>query len=155
MSNIDKHIGKRLFSRRGLLCLTRKDLGDRVGVSPQQIQKYESGNSSLKASKLIAIADALDIDPSYFFMDFLKDEYKPNDNVTGQNSTPNNNGILENVNNIMNSEETMRLFNLYYRIKDETVREKFLDFLDGITKTNAVASRKTNYTHKFEDQPQG
>jgi transcriptional regulator with XRE-family HTH domain len=67
MSNIDKHIGNRIKLQRKLLGLSREKLGNHIGLSSQQIQKYEAGISAVKPSTLFKIAEILSLDPNYFF----------------------------------------------------------------------------------------
>lgn len=64
---VDAHVGHRLRIRRVLLGLDQGTLGARVGVSPQQIQKYESGYNRISASRLYDLAHALRVSLDYFF----------------------------------------------------------------------------------------
>lgn len=64
---IDKHVGIRMRLRRHMLKLSQERLGELIGVTFQQIQKYEKGLNRVGASRLKSIADALKIDVSYFF----------------------------------------------------------------------------------------
>lgn len=66
-STIDEHIGARIRSRRRALDLTQDDLAGRIGVTAQQIHKYESGANRVAASKLFEIATALAMPMSAFF----------------------------------------------------------------------------------------
>ena len=59
-AEIDLHLGRRLRRRRRLLGLTQQQLGDRVGVRFQQIQKYECGANRLSAARLWELAEALE-----------------------------------------------------------------------------------------------
>lgn len=63
----DKHIGNRIKEIRQLQGMTLSDLGERVGVSSQQIQKYESGDSKISTDKLYKVADALEVRITSFF----------------------------------------------------------------------------------------
>ena len=66
---IDLHVGQRLRQRRCLLGLTQQRLAAAVGIKFQQIQKYESGANRVSASRLWALAQALQTPVSYFFED--------------------------------------------------------------------------------------
>jgi transcriptional regulator with XRE-family HTH domain len=61
------HIAKRLRSRRKHLGLTQHQIGDRVGVRFQQIQKYECAACRVSASRLWSLAEALQVTTGYFF----------------------------------------------------------------------------------------
>lgn len=66
---IDVHVGKRVRTRRMLIGLSQEKLGDALGVTFQQVQKYEKGSNRISASRLQGIARLLDVPVAYFFED--------------------------------------------------------------------------------------
>jgi transcriptional regulator with XRE-family HTH domain len=68
---VDIHVGERIRSRRHLLGLTQQALGKALGLTSQQMYKYESASNRVSASRLFAIAKVLDVPVSYFFADLL------------------------------------------------------------------------------------
>ena len=66
---VDMHAGEQVRLRRKLLGMTQTDLGDAIGLTFQQIQKYEQGANRIGASRLLALARALDVSIDYFFED--------------------------------------------------------------------------------------
>lgn len=66
-NEIDAHVGRRLRQRRWMLGLTQQQLGDRVGIKFQQVQKYETGQNRISASRLWELSRATDVEISYFF----------------------------------------------------------------------------------------
>jgi transcriptional regulator with XRE-family HTH domain len=76
MEEVNLHLGKRLHRRRRMLGLTQHQVAVRVGVRFQQIQKYECGASSIGASRLYSLAQALDVPITYFY-DGLSGEGAP------------------------------------------------------------------------------
>ena len=64
---VDVHVGKRVRHRRWMLGVTQQQLGEKVGIKFQQIQKYETGMNRISASRLWDIAAALDVQVSFFF----------------------------------------------------------------------------------------
>lgn len=66
---IDVHIGRRIRSRRRLLGMNQSELARRIGVTFQQVHKYETGQSSITAARLYAIATALGVTFDYFYDD--------------------------------------------------------------------------------------
>lgn len=68
---VDFHVGSRVRSRRTLLGLSQSDLADALGISFQQIQKYEKGTNRISSSRLHQIAAVLKVTPPYFFEDPL------------------------------------------------------------------------------------
>ena len=63
----DEHVGQRLKSRRAAMGLTQTDVAERLGISFQQVQKYELGRNRISASKLHDIARFLNVNVGYFF----------------------------------------------------------------------------------------
>ena len=66
---IDVHVGSRLKLRRTMMGMTQEKLGDRLGVTFQQIQKYEKGTNRIGASRLQEISEILEAPVSFFFED--------------------------------------------------------------------------------------
>ena len=64
---VDVHVGKRIRQRRWLTGMTQQQLAQKVGIKFQQIQKYETGANRVSASRLWDIADALEVQVSFFF----------------------------------------------------------------------------------------
>lgn len=69
-SEIDLHIGRRLRRRRRVLGLTQQQLGERLNIRFQQVQKYECGANRISAARLWYLAKALEIDLAYFYDGF-------------------------------------------------------------------------------------
>jgi len=65
--SVDIHVGKRMRQRREMRGLPQKGLARQLGISFQQVQKYESGANRISASKLWQLCGALDVEPGYFF----------------------------------------------------------------------------------------
>jgi transcriptional regulator with XRE-family HTH domain len=66
---IDKHLGGRIRQRRIMLGMTQQQLGEMIGVTYQQVHKYEGGVNSISAGKLFEVALALSAPLSYFYED--------------------------------------------------------------------------------------
>ena len=64
---VDVHVGQRVRQRRWMVGMTQQQLGNKVGIKFQQIQKYETGTNRISASRLWDIADALEVNVSFFF----------------------------------------------------------------------------------------
>jgi transcriptional regulator with XRE-family HTH domain len=64
---IDRYVGSRVRTRRLLIGMTQERLGNVLGLTFQQVQKYEKGSNRIGASRLQQIADALKVRTSYFF----------------------------------------------------------------------------------------
>ncbi len=66
---LDKRIGKKIKARRIFLGISRQVLAEKIGVKQQQLQKYESGMNRISASRLYALAEALNVTVSFFYDD--------------------------------------------------------------------------------------
>lgn len=64
---VDVHVGTRLRIRRQVLKMSQEKLGDKLGVTFQQVQKYERGSNRVGASRLWKISQVLDVPVNYFF----------------------------------------------------------------------------------------
>jgi len=64
---IDAHVGNRIRVRRTFLRLSQEKLGEHIGVTFQQVQKYEKGANRIGAGQLLEIAKLLQVEPNYFF----------------------------------------------------------------------------------------
>lgn len=63
----NKQVGAKVRGRRLLLGMSQRQLGDAIGLTYQQIQKYENGTNRIDASRLAALGEALDVQPEWFF----------------------------------------------------------------------------------------
>lgn len=70
---IDAHVGARICARRRLLQLSQKEMADALGITFQQVQKYEKGVNRIGAGRLFNIAQLLGVDVDYFFDDVKPD----------------------------------------------------------------------------------
>ena len=71
-SDVDAHVGRRVRERRATLGMSQGKLANALGISFQQIQKYEVGMDRVMASRLWDIAEALEVDVTYFFESIQK-----------------------------------------------------------------------------------
>lgn len=72
---IDEHVGSRICARRKLLQLSQKELADQLGITFQQVQKYEKGVNRIGAGRLYSIANILGVDIDYFYNDINSETY--------------------------------------------------------------------------------
>ena len=64
---IDKHVGSRVRMRRMMLAMSQEKLGDALGLTFQQVQKYEKGTNRIGSSRMTQIANILKVPPTFFF----------------------------------------------------------------------------------------
>ncbi len=110
---VDVHVGKRIRQRRWLVGMTQQKLAECVGIKFQQIQKYETGANRVSASRLWDIADALEVDVSFFF-EGLKESAEADE--APQSKVPAD---------MMGDKEAMDLVRSYYAIPENQRRRLF------------------------------
>lgn len=108
---VDVHVGKRIRHRRWLAGMTQQQLAQSVGIKFQQIQKYETGANRVSASRLWDIADALDVEVSFFF-EGLETEDAPQESG----------GVPA---DILGDKEALELVRSYYSIPENQRRRLF------------------------------
>lgn len=134
-SPIDAHVGARVRLRRTLLGMSQEKLGDALGLTFQQVQKYERGVNRIGASRLFDLARVLDV-PIGFFFDDLPPEMGGNAAVR---SRPALFGFAETSDGLedenMNKRETLELVRAYYRINEAGVRKRVFDLIKSLAPT--------------------
>ncbi len=101
---IDVHVGARVRLRRNLLGMSQTQLGESLGLTFQQIQKYERGVNRVSASRLYQMSHILDVPVSFFF--------------DGRDGEPN----VQLPEGILLKRETLEFVRAYYRISDRVMR---------------------------------
>ncbi|EJF82702.1 hypothetical protein MCU_01343 [Bartonella elizabethae Re6043vi] len=75
--NIDLLVGKKIRLKRKMLKMSQKTLGDALGISFQQIQKYENGLNRVSAGRLMHIANILHVPIAFFYADIITKQQPP------------------------------------------------------------------------------
>ncbi len=118
---VDIHVGQRVRQRRWAKGMTQQQLAEMVGIRFQQIQKYETGENRLSASRLWDIAAALEVPVSYFFEGLA-------DGPEGEATEG----------HLLNDREALSLIRAYYAIPGEK-RRKLLDLARVLGDLNRTA----------------
>ncbi len=121
---IDVHVGSRLLMRRVLLGLTQTELGEAIGVTFQQLQKYEKGTNRISASRLFDLSHVLDVPIGFFFDD------TPVKVTEGGGAELSPSAEAE----LISKREMLELVRAYTRIADPTIRRVLLDLITAIGK---------------------
>jgi len=128
---IDIHVGNRLRLRRTLLGFTQELLADEVGLTFQQIQKYERGANRIGASRLYQFSQILDASVSYFFEE-MPDEIRSHEGQMDWGLADQRQQEL--APSPMARRETLELVKAYYRITDPNVRQSLFDLTKLLAK---------------------
>lgn len=122
---IDKHVGGRVRMRRMMLGMSQEKLGERLGLTFQQIQKYEKGTNRIGASRLQETAAILSVPVSFFF------EGAPQSGPVAEGA------LLESqsatfMSDFLSTSEGLALNRAFVRIKDPKVRRRLVDLVREI-----------------------
>ncbi len=126
--SVDVHVGQRLRVRRSLLGLSQEKLAEAIGLTFQQIQKYERGINRISAGRLYQFSKILSVPISYFY-----------DNLAGPSSGNIAQGLSDNEQeefggeqDLMQSKETLDLVRTYYSIEDQEMRKDIFKFIKSM-----------------------
>lgn len=127
---IDVHVGARVRLRRTLLGMSQEKLGEAIGLTFQQVQKYERGANRIGASRLFDLSRVLDVPVSFFF-DVMSDD------VSLQSPRMMATGLAEESvqpyeMDPMTKRETLELVRAYYRITDPQVRKRVFELAKAL-----------------------
>ena len=144
-SPIDIHVGGRIRLRRTLLQMSQERLGDALGLTFQQVQKYERGANRVGASRLFNLSRVLDV-PVGFFFDDMPAAYGTGAAIgAGGGTMPAMamGGFAEAQegfgapDDLFSRRETVELIRAYYRITEQPVRRRVLDLIRSMGPASA------------------
>ena len=117
----DVYVGSRVRMRRKMLGLSQEKLGEKLGITFQQIQKYEKGTNRVGASRLQAMATALEVPVAYFFPD----------SAAAQGGGMQEEGATFMM-DFLSTTEGLELSRTFVRIPDAKVRRKLLELVRAL-----------------------
>ena len=134
---IDKHVGSRVRMQRVLIGMSQERLGGALGLTFQQVQKYEKGTNRIGASRIQQIAGILKVPPAFFF------EKMPDDGAAAQDAP----GLAEEgagfVVDFLSTSEGLMLNKAFVRIKEARVRKKIIDLVTALADEAGTAPPET------------
>lgn len=133
-SPIDVHVGSRIRLRRTLMGMSQERLGEAIGLTFQQVQKYERGVNRVGASRLFDLSKVLDVPVSFFFDDIPGEAPQASSAVIGARRTwgfaEAQEGFGAGTNDdLLHRRETLELVRAYYRITEPAVRKRVFDLI--------------------------
>lgn len=123
---VDIHVGGRIRTRRLLLGMNQETLANALGLTFQQVQKYEGGANRVSASRLAQVAEVLGVQVAYFFDDL--------ESATDAMATDE----LD-VREFMQRPEAIELIRWYYAITNPDVRQQFLEMVKAVAQSPSRA----------------
>ena len=130
---VDIHVGQRMRQRRSLLGMNQSAVGEAVGLTFQQIQKYERGSNRIGSSRLFEFAKVLGVPVSYFFDEMPSNALagRPMSGRGrkgfGEAATP-----FDHVKDPLIKRETLELVRAYYKIRESRVRKGIFDVVKAV-----------------------
>lgn len=119
---VDIYVGSRVRLRRTVLGMSQERLADQLGITFQQVQKYENGSNRIGASRLYAISQILSVPVEYLYDGYNTDASAVSEEVSEFDRQ-------------LNKRESIDLIRSYYSIEDEKVRKKVLDLVKSMAKS--------------------
>ena len=129
---VDVHVGKRVRMRRALLGMSQTKLGDAIGLTFQQVQKYERGANRIGSSRLYDIARVLDVQVAFFFEE-MPDEVA--DSSPAQRRRMAEERPSYDLDPIA-KRETLELVRAYYKISNPQIRKRLYEMTKAIAAAN-------------------
>ena len=133
-SPVDVHVGARIRLRRTLLGMSQERLGDALGLTFQQVQKYERGVNRVGASRLFDLSRILDVPISFFYDNMPGGQ--PGTTVSPSSAVA---GFAEGqeayggtTDEVMSKRETLEMVRAYYRIPDPVVRKRLFELMKSM-----------------------
>jgi len=120
---IDRHVGSRLRMRRVLMGMSQEKLGDHLGVTFQQVQKYEKGMNRIGASRLQNASRALEVPVEFFFRD--APQFEAGDAMPDITGAADSNFVAD----FLSSNEGVELNQAFVRIKDRKLRRRIVELV--------------------------
>ena len=131
LNAIDMHVGARVRMRRLMLDMTQEKLGDALGLTFQQVQKYEKGANRIGAGRLQQLSAILQVPVAFFF-----DGMRPATAVV-TTSSPSDALSTSELDQFLTSSEGLALIKAFMRIKDAEIRRRIVDLAVEIANQRA------------------
>jgi len=124
---VDIHVGSRIRLRRMMIGMSQERLGERLGLTFQQVQKYEKGANRVGASRLFAISNILEVPVEFFFADMPS-------SIAGSEKNGDTMGMTEPdetsfVMDFVSSSEGLQLNTAFKKIESQETRRKIVDLV--------------------------
>jgi len=135
---IDLCIGSRLRLRRLALGFSQEALAQALGITFQQIQKYERGTNRIFASRLFHLARVLKVPPAYFFQGLTPEgEISPAEQAEARSGAPSE----EDVQELLLRQDTLKLIQAFHRIGDPGVKRQIYALVKSVGEQDDLAKR--------------
>jgi len=127
---VDVHVGGRVRLRRTLMGLSQVKLAQMLGLTFQQIQKYEKGQNRIGCSRIYELSRVLDVPVSFFFDDIPGEKQGTSGGAPGVGEA----AAAAYDNDALTKRETLEMVRAYYRIADPQVRKRMVELIKAVAK---------------------
>ena len=144
---IDVHVGNRIRLRRTLLGLSQEKLADLLGLTFQQVQKYEKGMNRVGASRLWDISKVLETSIGFFYEDMDKDVASQSPrtfSIAGENHQILEEETIDFHSDPMLRQETIELVKAYYKIPNRKAAKHLFDLIVALSKSSTTSDENNN-----------
>lgn len=125
----DKHVGSRVRMRRMMLEMSQTELGNNIGLTFQQVQKYEKGTNRIGAGRLHEIARILKVPISFFFEGSPREPGEPRGGRSDTDLAP----LPTYVTDFLATSDGLALTKAFMQIKDANLRRRIVSLVQEIT----------------------
>jgi transcriptional regulator with XRE-family HTH domain len=132
---VDVHVGNRVRLRRTLLGMSQEKLGESLGLTFQQVQKYERGANRIGASRLWDLSRVLDCPVAFFFEEMDQQTAS----ASPRNLSVETPDLEPREGDQMTKRETLELVRAYYKIRDYHVRRRIYELAKSLATTEDIA----------------
>ncbi|MBU2580399.1 MAG: helix-turn-helix transcriptional regulator [Alphaproteobacteria bacterium] len=129
---MDIHVGTRVRLRRMLLGMSQEKLGDQLGLTFQQVQKYEKGINRIGASRLFDLAKTLGVPIDYFFEDAPLPALGMAEDQAGYDDKTNDNPVFD----FLSTREGLELNKAFVKIGDPRIRKSIVELVRSLAGEN-------------------
>ncbi len=128
--NLNTHIGNKLRERRSVLGLSQGAIAKELGITSQQVQKYEKGINAMNAERIYEFSKFLKVPVVYFFEGFNE---KPISIVTSKNLKLIAKTLEPSLDDIASDRESIEILKSFKLIKDKSLRKRLADLLRSLS----------------------
>lgn len=121
---IDRHVGSRVRMRRMMVSMSQEKLGERLGITFQQVQKYEKGTNRIGASRMHQIATILGVPVAFFY------EGAPGGDASAAGFADSGNPAY--VSDFMATSEGLSLAKAFMKVSDPKLRRRIVDLVEAM-----------------------
>lgn len=130
--DVDVYVGKRLRLRRTMMGLSQEAIAKAVGITFQQVQKYEKGANAMNANRLYEFAQFMHVPVAYFFEGL---ELSSGNAATGFAEEA---AAFDHKNRNVSDRESLEIMKAFKRIKEQVIRKRLADLVRAVADNKAI-----------------